>query len=283
MSQKPKATPANQRDSATIASFGKGLAVIECFEQATPRLTISEVAARTSLERATARRFLLTLAKLGYADYDGKHFSLTPRVLRLGYAYLASTPLPAIVQRVLEPLSADLDESASASTLQGHEVVYIARASHRRVMSVGLAVGSRLPAYCSSMGRVLLGALPAAQLAERLALAPRRRRTKRTLTGLDELIAEIERVRINGYAVIDQELEEGLVSIGVPVFDAAGKVVAAINCGTQAARIPASELPRRVLPRLLRAQGDLRKMLMGAPDALAGSRRVTAHTGARMS
>ena len=143
---------AEPRDSATIASFGKGLAVIECFEQATPRLTITQVSARTGLERATARRFLLTLSKLGYADYDGKYFSLTPRVLRLGYAYLASTPLPAIVQRVLEPLSADLDESVSASTLEGSDVVYIARASHRRVMSIGLAVGSRLPAFCSSMG-----------------------------------------------------------------------------------------------------------------------------------
>ncbi len=252
------------RDMAMVASLGKGLAVVECFDQARPRLTIAEVAKLTGLERATARRFLLTLSKLGYATYDGKFFALTPRVLRLGYAYLASTPLPTVLQRVLEPLSAELDESVSASTLDGSDIVYIARASHRRVMSISLAVGSRLPAYCSSMGRVLLGALPLAAARTRLQSAGRPKITPQTITGLEALMAELARVREQGYAIIDQELEAGLISIAVPVTDAGGQVVSAINCGTQTSRLTVTALKRVVLPKLLAVQAELRAVLMAS-------------------
>ena len=252
------------RDMAMVASLGKGLAVVECFDQVRPRLSIAEVAKLTGLERATARRFLLTLNKLGYADYDGKFFSLTPRVLRLGYAYLASIPLPANLQRVLEPLSAELDESVSASTLDGSEIVYIARASHRRVMSISLAVGSRLPAYCSSMGRVLMAALPPAEARQRLQAAARKKITPQTITGLEALITELVRVREQGYAIIDQELEAGLISIAVPVTDMGGAVVAAINCGTHTSRLTITALRKMVLPKLLAAQAELRVVLMAS-------------------
>lgn len=251
-----------ERDMAMVASLGKGLAVVECFDHARPRLSITEVAKLTGLERATARRFLLTLSKLGYANYDGKFFSLTPRVLRLGFAYLASTPLPAILQRVLEPLSASLDESVSASTLDGSEIVYVARASHRRVMSISLTVGSRLPAYCSSMGRVLLAALPPEPARQRLQALARRKITPRTITGVEALMRELAQVRAQGFATIDQELEAGLISIAVPVFDASGQVVAAINCGTHASRLCIDDLRGKVLSGLLTAQSELRAVLM---------------------
>lgn len=247
-----------------VASLGKGLAVIECFNQERPRLSITDVARLTGLERATARRFLLTLAKLGYVDHEDKLFALTPRVLRLGYAYLSSTPLPAILQRVLEPLSAALDESLSASSLDGDEIVYIARASHRRVMSIGLAVGSRLPAYCSSMGRVLLAALPPSVARARLLASDRRKLTPRTVTQLDALMAELTKVRKQGFATIDQELEQGLVSIAAPVYDASDRVVAAINCGTHTTRLSIRELKERALPLLRSAQLELRGILTSA-------------------
>ena len=249
------------RDKETIAGFAKGLRVIEAFDASSPRLSISEVAARTGLQRATARRCLLTLAAGGYADFDGKYFRLTPRLLRLGHAYLASTPLPRLVQPWLEQLAQQTDESCSASILDGADIVYVARASHRRVMSIGLNVGSRLPAYCSSMGRVLLGALPDRQRRALLEASPRPRCTPRTLTGIEELLAEVEQVRQQGFAVIDQELEIGLRSIAVPLHDASGRVVAAINVGAQAERVPIETMRGSFLPRMQAIQQELARLL----------------------
>lgn len=246
----------------TIAGFSKGLRVIEAFDAGSPRLTITEVSRLTGLERATARRCLLTLARDGYADFDGKFFRLTPRVLRLGFAYLSSTPLPGIVQPYLEQLAHETNESCSASTLDGPEIVYIARASQRRVMSIGLAVGSRLPAYCSSMGRVLLAARPAKEREALLSALPRTSRTPYTLTGIDELKAEIDRVRGAGFALVDQELEAGLRSIAVPLLDASGNVVAAINVGAHADRVTVERMRDEFLPRMLRVQSDLRRLLV---------------------
>lgn len=249
------------RDKETIAGFAKGLRVIEAFDASSPRLSISEVAARTGLQRATARRCLLTLAAGGYADFDGKYFRLTPRLLRLGHAYLASTPLPRLVQPWLEQLAQQTDESCSASILDDADIVYVARASHRRVMSIGLNVGSRLPAYCSSMGRVLLGALPDQHRRALLESAPRTQRTPRTLTGVEELLEEIEQVRGQGYALIDQELEIGLRSIAVPLLNAAGRVVAAINVGAQAERVSIETMRSSFLPRMQAIQKELAQLL----------------------
>ncbi len=261
MARTPK--PAlKERDTSHVASLGKGLAVIECFGRESPRLSISDVAERTGMERATARRFLLTLTNLGYAEYDGKYFSLAPRALRLGFAYLSSVPLPSILQREIEPLATSLDESVSSAVLDGDEIVYVARASHRRVMSVGLSVGSRLPAYCASMGRVLLASLPVEEARERLRGARRKRLTPHTVTDLHALMNELAAVHTRGFATIDQELEVGLVSIAVPVLDARGDVVAAINCGAEASRLSVEALEKKALPRLLSAQRALRLLLL---------------------
>jgi IclR family pca regulon transcriptional regulator len=249
-------------DKETIAGFAKGLRVIEAFDAGRPRLTITEVAGLTGLERATARRCLLTLVRDGYADYDGKFYRLTPKVLRLGFAYLSSTPLPRLVQPFLEQLATETEESCSASTLDGAEIVYIARASQRRVMSIGLSVGSRLPAYCSSMGRVLLASKAEKERRALLEALPREKLTARTITGMDELLGAIEQARVNGFAAIDQELELGLRSIAVPVADAGGKVVAAINVGAQAERVSIAQMRERFLPLLRRAQADLQRLLV---------------------
>ena len=249
-------------DKGTIAGLAKGLRVIEAFDAGRPRLSITEVASRTGLERATARRCLLTLVRDGYANFDGKFYWLTPKVLRLGFAYLSSTPLPRLVQPYLEQLAQETDESCSASTLDGPEIVYIARASQRRVMSIGLSVGSRLPAYCASMGRVLLAARPEKERAALLAALPRKAFTPRTLTGTAELLVEIEKVRAQGFATIDQELEIGLRSIAVPLADAAGKVVAAINVGAQAERVSLERMREDFLPRMRRVQAELQRLLV---------------------
>ncbi len=244
-----------------MGGLAKGLAVIETFTAASPRQSIAEVAAASGLDRATARRCLLTLAHHGYADWDGKFFTLTPRVLRLGTACLATMPLPQIVQPLLDRLSEEIGESSSVSILDGAEIVYVARAAQQKVMSIALMPGSRLPAHCTSMGRVLLAALPEAEARALLGPGPLPARTKRTLTDPEAVLAELARVRAQGHAVNDQEIEIGLRSIAVPVLNARGQVVAALNVGLSAARAEAAELPARFLPQLLRAQAELRAML----------------------
>lgn len=244
-----------------MGGFAKGLRVIEAFGEMQPRLSIADVAKMTGLDRATARRCLLTLSELGYADYDGKFFTLTPRILRLGHAYLSATPLPHIVQPLLDRLSEEVGQSASVSVLDGAEVVYIARASQRRVMSINLMAGSRLPAYCASMGRVLLAFLPPDQAKDLLEQSQRQKNTPHTLVEVEELIDELQRVRAQGYAVINQELELGLCSIAVPLYDARGRVIAAINIGAPAAQIAANEMADRFLMPLQKVAADLRPML----------------------
>ena len=249
----------SERD--VMGGFAKGLRVIEAFGPERQRLSIAEAAELSGLDRATARRCLLTLAQLGYADYDGKFFALTPKILRLGHAWLSATPLPIIVQPFLDRLSDRLGHSASASVLDGTEIVYIARAAQKRVMSINLMPGSRLPAYSASMGRVLLAALPDAEVAAILAASPIKAHTPLTRTDPQDLMAEIGRVRAQGYAVIDQELEMGLCSIAVPVSNASGRVVAAINVGAPAAILPAEALPDHCLDALREVQAGLRPLL----------------------
>lgn len=250
------------RDSDFLGSFAKGLKVIECFDQNSPRLSIADVASNTGLDRATARRCLLTLAQLGYAHYDGKYFELTSRILRLGHAYLSSTPLPRLLQPFLDELSEQVGQSASASVLEGSEIVYIARASQKRVMSINLMAGSRLPAYCSSMGRVLLSALPDSDVIERLEQMERRKLTEHTITEVDALLGELQKIRNIGYAVNNQELEMGLCSIAVPLIGRGGKAVAAINIGAPASLCsvdslianylePMTQIRKRIEPLLL--------------------------------
>ncbi|OHV22577.1 IclR family transcriptional regulator [Rhizobium sp. RMa-01] len=249
------------RESDFVSGFARGLKVIEAFGETRQRLSIAEASKLTELDRATVRRSLLTLAELGYADYDGKFFTLTPKILRLGHAYLSATPLPALLQPHLDHLSEKAGQSASASVLDGTDIVYIARASQRRVMSINLTPGSRLPAYCASMGRVLLAALPESEARAILARSELKQNTPSTKTDPDELIAEFRHVRVEGYAIIDQELEIGLCSIAVPVENDRGETVAAINIGAPAALVPAAEMKARYLPLLKETQAALRPLL----------------------
>lgn len=244
-----------------MGGLAKGLAVIETFTAAHPRQSIAEVAQASGLDRATARRCLLTLAHHGYADWDGKFFTLTPRVLRLGTACLATMPLPQIVQPVLDDLSERIGQSSSVSVLDDAEIVYIARAAQKKVMSVGLMPGSRLPAHCTSMGRVLLAARPVAEVQALLQAHPPRSRTALTRTDPDEIMAELTRIRAQGYAIIDQEVELGLRSLAVPLFDTHGRVIAALNVGVAAIHAAPEQLVGLYLAPLQAVQAHLRPLL----------------------
>jgi IclR family transcriptional regulator, pca regulon regulatory protein len=245
-----------------MGGLAKGLKVIEAFTADKPKLSISEAAELTGLDRATARRCLLTLSELGYAAYDGKYFTVTPRVLRLGTGCLATMPLPRIVQPVLDELSEEIGQSTSVSILDGDEIVYVARAAQRRVMSIALMPGSRLPAYCTSMGKVLLASLGETDARRILENTDRSRRTSYTLTEIDELMREIGLTRSRGYGMSDEEVEMGLRSVAVPLFSAHGKVVAALNAGMATTRETMESVVEKYLPPLLRVQSELRRMVI---------------------
>lgn len=249
------------RETDFVHGLAKGLSVIQAFDGENPKLSIADVSKRTGLDRATARRCLLTLSSLGFADYDGKFFSLTQRVLRLGHSYLTATPLLRVVQPFLEHLAETTGESASVSVLDGADILYVGRASQKRVMSINLNPGSRLPAYCSSMGRVLLAALPPSEARAVLKASEIKANTEFTKTDLTALIEELARVREQGYAVIDQELEIGLRSIAIPLLRADGKVVAALNIGAQAARVSVAAMINYLLPKMQVAQKEIRDLL----------------------
>lgn len=244
-----------------MGGLAKGLAVIETFAAERPRQSITKVAEASGLDRATARRCLLTLAHHGYAEWDGKFFTLTPRVLRLGTACLATMPLPQIVQPLLDDLSDRIGQSSSVSILDGTEIVYVARAAQKKVMSIGLMPGSRLPAFCTSMGRVLLAALPEDKALAILTGTTLVARTPNTLTDPVEIIAELARIRARGYAIIDQEVELGLRSIAVPLMNAHGKIIAALNIGVAAVQSTPEALARDWLPSLIDVQTRLRPLL----------------------
>jgi IclR family pca regulon transcriptional regulator len=250
-------------DRDFILGLQKGLAVIECFDDEHEQLTSADAALRTGLSRAAARRCLLTLHKLGYAHYDGKFFSLAPRVLRLGYAYVLSASLPQLLQPFLEHLSEQTRETCSATLLEGEEIVYLARAATKRIMPMGLCVGTRLPAYCTSMGRVLLASLEPNDAMARLAAVERRRLTPHTRTSLDEIAGLLADVRRDGYCIVDQELEVGLISIAVPVYNTAGRVAVSINVATSPDRVKPGQLVERFLPALRKTQTELRPLIRG--------------------
>jgi IclR family transcriptional regulator, pca regulon regulatory protein len=251
-----------RKPTDVLGSFAKGLGVIEAFTAEQPRLTISEISSITGLDRATARRCLLTLHELGYADYDGKNFSLTPRVLRLGMASLATMPLPRIVQPLLDKLSQDIAQSTSVSILDGAEIIYVARASQQRLMSINLMAGSRLPAYCSSMGRILLAGLPEAGLRDVLFGAPLQKRTPKCLTDPAKIMKLIQRGKKDGFIIVDQEIEIGLRSIAVPILDSRGRIIAALNVGVAAVHDDPKELYHLYYEKLISVQQALRPLLV---------------------
>lgn len=239
------------RGAHFVQSMERGLAVIRAFDAQHPELTLSDVAREAGLTRAAARRFLLTLVDLGYVRSDGRLFALTPRVLELGYAYLSGLGLPQVARPHLQDLSRAVRESTSVSVLDGADIVYVARVPTARIMSVAIDVGTRFPAYATSMGRVLLAGLPAEELAQRLAGVRFEPLTARTVSSLDALRAELDAVREQGWAMVDQELEEGLRAVAAPITDRSGRTVAAVNVSLHAARSTAAVVRDDVLPALL--------------------------------
>ncbi|HEY2640309.1 MAG TPA: IclR family transcriptional regulator C-terminal domain-containing protein [Streptosporangiaceae bacterium] len=252
----------HSRDSDFVQSLDRGLAVIRSFGPDRERLSLSEVARATGLTRAATRRFLLTLVKLGYVRHDGREFSLRPRVLELGYAYLSGLALPEIAAPHLEELVAKVRESSSISVLDGQHIVYVARVPTKRIMTVAISVGTRFPAYAASMGRVLLADLTDEDLDRHLAEADLESFTSRTVTDparLREIVRETGRV---GYSIVDQELEEGLRAIAAPIHSSDGAVTAAINLAVHASRVSMAAMRSELLPALLetahRIEEDLR-------------------------
>jgi len=254
--------PGGRRSSEFVQSLDRGLAVIRAFGPDHDRLTLSEVARETGLTRAAARRFLLTLVALGYVRSDGKEFSLGPRILELGYAYLSSMSLPDVAGPHVEALVAEVRESSSISVLDGEDIVDIVRVPAKRIMTVSVPVGSRFRAHASSKGRVLLAALPSGELDSFLADTHLDQLTDRTVTDPNRLREILDRVRQQGYAIVDQEVEEGVRSVAAPLRDAGGTVIAAINVSSYSTRVSVQAVRRDVLPRLLataqRIEADLR-------------------------
>jgi IclR family pca regulon transcriptional regulator len=244
-----------------VQSLGRGLTVLQAFNAERPAMTLADMSRATGLTRATARRLLHTLVALGFVCTDGRTFELTPRVLDLGFAYVSSLQLPDIAQPFMEALSDRVHESVSASVLDGAQIVYVARVNTQRIMGISLAIGSRLPAAWTSMGRVLLAGLTEPQLEEFLDGLVISRLTTNSITDVDELRSEVHTVRSQGYALIDQELEEGIRSVAAPLRDRRGRTLAAVNVGTHAARVTLKELRGVILPDLLDTARGIERQL----------------------
>lgn len=248
-------------DPDFMTSLARGLHVIRAFAGVDRRLTIADVSRATGLTRAVVRRCLYTLRELGYAATDGRLYFLQPRILNLGYAYLSTAPVPIAAQPVLEDLSEALGETSSVAVLDEGAVVYVGRAATKRIMSVTLGVGSRLPAFCTALGRVLLAHLTEEQVESELSKVEFIQHTKHTVTSRKRLEEILAGVQAEGFALNDQELEIGLRSIAVPVRNVVGTVVAAMNVSAQASRVSRRELLERCLPALRSAADRLSSQL----------------------
>jgi len=245
-------------DPNFMTSLARGLAVVQTFSQTKRDLTISQISGMTGFSRAAVRRCLYTLVKLSFAGTDdNRHYYLRPRVLTLGHSYISSMPLAAAAQPILDHVSRVLRESCSIATLDGTEIVYIARANVTRIMSIDLGVGSRLPAFCTTMGRILLANLTPNELDEVLSQVEFKRFTERTVVSAEKLRQVLRIVQRNGYSIIDQELEHGLRALAVPIRNPVGKVVAALNVGVHAQRVSIQELQTRFLHSLRAAAVEL--------------------------
>ncbi|ROZ79665.1 IclR family transcriptional regulator [Ramlibacter sp. WS9] len=244
-----------------VQSFARGLEVIRSFSAQAPRQTLTEVAGRAGLTRAGARRILLTLQTLGYVESDGKLFSLTPRILDLGFAYLSSMPIWNLAEPVMEALVEQVKESCSAAALEGTDIVYVLRVPTRKIMSIGLGVGSRLPAYCTSMGRMLLAGLPDDEALRRLRTSKRGPLTRHTITDVEALMVKVQQARKQGWCLVNQELEEGLISIAAPITNRTGRTVAALNISGQANRTSSKAMQDTMLPPLLEAAQAISRLL----------------------
>lgn len=249
-----------------VQSFARGLGVIHSFSADAPQQTLSEVAARTGLTRAGARRILLTLQTLGYVESDGRLFRLTPRILELGFAYLSSMPLWNLAEPIMETLVDQVRESCSAAVLDRLDVVYVLRVHTHKIMRTHLGVGSRLPACWTSLGRVLLAGLPDDALERRLQGLEFERFTQHTVVDVPTLMERIREARQQGWCLVNQELEEGLISLAAPLTNRAGQTVAALNISGQANRTSAEVMQEQLLPALLQAARAISQRLGAALD-----------------
>lgn len=254
-------TTAPRPGDGYVQSFARGLEVIRSFSRSAPSQTLSEVAARTGLTRAGARRILLTLQTLGYVESDGRQFRLTPRILDLGFAYLSALPIWDLAEPVMDALVDQVHESCSAAVLDGQDIVYVLRVHTHKIMTTNLGVGSRLPAFWTSLGRVLLAGLPDEVLQARLRTLPRRAFTPHTELSDEGLLAQIHAARRQGWCLVNQELEEGLISIAAPLTNRAGQVTAALNISGQANRSSAEQMREQLLPALLQASQTISRLL----------------------
>ncbi|MGC1304839.1 MAG: IclR family transcriptional regulator C-terminal domain-containing protein [Caulobacteraceae bacterium] len=245
-----------------ITALARGLSVMRAFTSQSQHLTLADVARIVNLPRASVRRCLLTLQALGYVESRDRYFSLSPRVLTIAQAYLTSSVLPRVSQSFLERLSEQIGESCSISILNGQDVIYVARSARKRMASLHREVGTQLPAHCTSMGRVLLAALPEAELQAFLEQVTLTRYTPSTVTSPSKLAAVIKRVAKDGFCVVDEELEVNLRAIAVPVRNASGAVVGAINVSTQAARTSRQTMLDVYLPQMLQTAAELRPLLV---------------------
>jgi len=251
------ARPNKLKEADFVQSFARGLLVIQSFDGEHRRQTSSDVARRTGLNRATVRRLLLTLEDLGYVRVESRQYSLAPSVLRLGYAYISALRAPTIAQPYLESLAEEIDESCSMTVLDGTEVVYVARVPTHRIFSLALGVGSRLPAFMISMGRVLLAELPEDELDALLAASDLIQATRKTIVDPLGIKRELEIARKQGWYLLDEELELGIRGVAAPIRDETGRVVAAINVSTTSARTTKKMIQATIVPPLLRTASDI--------------------------
>jgi IclR family pca regulon transcriptional regulator len=244
-----------------VQSLQRGLSVIRVFDSEHSALTLSEVAARAQLSRAVVRRLLMTLEYLGYAHRQGRQFSLTPRILELGFSYLSSLNVASLAQPIMETVAREMDESCSLAVLDDYDIVYVQRVAVRKVMTITLGIGARLPAFCTSMGRMLLAGLDEESLDQWLRALRPESFTRFTVTDSDELRAAVNRVRAQGYSYVEQELQEGLCSLAVPVRDARGAMVAALNAGMPFRVGARAHAMKKVLPALRTGAQDIERSL----------------------
>jgi len=249
-------------DKEYMATLAKGLAVLGAFDKQRPSMTLSQAAQAAGLTRATARRILRTLTALGYVDQSGRQFSLSSGILKLGYAYLATQNWIEQATPLMRQLSEQFHESCSAAILEGTEIVYVARIPARRIMSVTLAVGTRLPAFHTSLGRIQLGFLDDAEFWRRLKSLCIENYTPSTITDLQALFDRVQEDRAQGFSIVDEELERGLRSIAVPILDRGGQAVAALNLSTHSTRTTRNEMRDLFLPSLRAAAEQIASLVV---------------------
>ena len=252
-------TPLDKRD--WIAGLEKGLSIIEIFDDAHPRMTAAQAGTRAGMTRTAARRYLLTLAHLGYVATDGKLFWLTPRVLRLGQSYLESARLPRIVQPFLQRVTAGTSETAYVSVLDGDDIVYIARNGPNRTMNTGYVLGARVQAQVTASGMLLLALGDVAQVGQWLTTQQLKAYTSHTITSLQRLHVELARIRAQGWSLSEQQLELGMRGIAVPLQDHRGDLVGALNVTMPMGQESSDDAVKRVLPVLLETARAMRNLI----------------------